>query len=706
MSAKAMELTSQLADMLKRFQHSELWEQWNTQQSLTSFVDECSHLSLLVQTACEPETQLTSETADGLKTARQSLLNKKPKAVFLESLTLFPLGQFVQQSCNEILETHYRDLGFVSDLEACVQACSELKTYSSDMVVKGDAMDIHVPQMQKVVEVLQKWNMIELAASKHFKEAHASKLSLLDAKFDELAGALKVACSSKFRMLVSESLQPLLEKLTQGQMSMLEGSPALLEAVNKAKLWVPCNMSLLQKCLGSKSKPLVSSITHVREFLCKMAKVCPSIVAIIHVAQTGEGMNQCGSSRLLLPDLVQFMKAFRDEEVQSGLSSLDNAWWLAICACMDTLCKGAMRIIASETSGFRKFIQFLASDEGGTESCADIVGEFHDDESDSMIDFVSVYQLYGSHIEQGWPAMEIDVATEGGAVSKLSVNSAAMCAAGALLPVAKMIVHTGGWLKTLNGMPASHQAFDKEMANPAQRFEGSIMKYLASREDEPGKLALCLVAASAAVACTNDEKARLFVRGCSAQIPKLLAKLVQKAANDFEATRGFLEKAFDAIVQRKDFQQAVENDKIEFDMSQQVCSDKSMQHCYTFLSFGFDHMQGMLKFVLAIAAAAGRCEFKDDEALRAVLADANVLIKTMKDFMNGGSSCTEGGVTVPIMASLVGDATVAQALVRPLKTRQGLVNKASTGVRKRGWKIHVHLTSRISAVLTGKPAAK
>ena len=342
MSAKAMELTSQLADMLKRFQHSELWEQWNTQQSLTSFVDECSHLSLLVQTACEPETQLTSETADGLKTARQSLLNKKSKAVFLESLTLFPLGQFVQQSCNEILETHYRDLGFVSDLEACVQACSELKTYSSDTVVKGDAMDIHVPQMQKVVEVLQKWNMIELAASKHFKEAHASKLSLLDAKFDELAGALKVACSSKFRMLVSESLQPLLEKLTQGQMSMLEGSPALLEAVNKAKLWVPCNMSLLQKCLGSKSKPLVSSITHVREFLCKMAKVCPSIVAIIHVAQTGEGMNQCGSSRLLLPDLVQFMKAFRDEEVQSGLSSLDNAWWLAICACMDTLCKGAM----------------------------------------------------------------------------------------------------------------------------------------------------------------------------------------------------------------------------------------------------------------------------------------------------------------------------------------------------------------------------
>ena len=247
------------------------------------------------------------------------------------------------------------------------------------------------------------------------------------------------------------------------------------------------------------------------------------------------------------------------------------------------------------------------------------------------------------------------------------------------------------------------------MANPAQRFESSIMKYLASREEEPGKLALCLIAASAAVACTKDEKARLFVRGCSAQIPKLLAKLVQKAANDFEATRGFLEKAFDAIFHRKDFQQAVENDKIEFDFSQQVCSDKSMQHCYTFLSFGFDHMQGMLKFVLAIAAAAGRCEFKDDEALRAVLADANVLIKTMNDFMNGGSSCTEGGVTVPIMASLVGDATVAQALVRPLKTgetRQGLVNKASTGVRKRGWKIHVHLTSRISAVLTGKPAAK
>ncbi|CAE7608312.1 unnamed protein product [Symbiodinium sp. CCMP2592] len=460
MHQRAQELTEQLHDVLQRFRASELWENWNTQQSLSGFVDECGHLILVVQAACDPDMKLTSETAESLKAARQALLQKKNRAVFLESLTLFPLGQYVQQTCNEMLEGHYRDVGFSSDLEGCVTACAELKTYSPETVVKGDAMEISVEQMQKVIDILQKWSMIELAASKNFKEMHASKLSIIDAKFEELAGALKVACTNRFRKLVSDDLQPHLESLSQGKMSVLEGLPALAEALNKSKLWVPCSMTVLQKCLGSKSKPLISTFTHVREFLSKMAKVCPSIVAIIQIEQTGEGVNQYGPSRLLIAELIDFMRAFSDPNMQSSLSSMDNAWWLVICACMDKLCKGAMTITANETTGFRKFIQFVASDTACGDNFADIVGEFHEDDSDNMIDFTAVFELYGAHIGQGWSPLKIDITTTEGedGPTTIDVSSAALCAAGALLPMAKMIVHMTGWLKTQGGMQASYKA--------------------------------------------------------------------------------------------------------------------------------------------------------------------------------------------------------------------------------------------------------
>ena len=60
-------------------------------------------------------------------------------------------------------------------------------------------MEIVVPNSGKVVDVRHKLSLIELTASKRFKETHNVQLKLANAKLDEIADALKAVCVLKYR---------------------------------------------------------------------------------------------------------------------------------------------------------------------------------------------------------------------------------------------------------------------------------------------------------------------------------------------------------------------------------------------------------------------------------------------------------------------------------------------------------------------------
>ena len=188
----------QLHDLLVRFRQCDLHDAWTTTASTTAFVEELNQLECLSKIASEaPDVQLTSEAAEQLKGSR-AIFSRKA-AFFYESMTLFPLGQHVMQVTNLALESHFRDIGFGKELEACVQMCIDLKTYTAEMVTKGDNMEIVVPNSGKVVDVRHKLSLIELTASKHFKETHNVQLKLANAKLDEIADALKAVCVLKYR---------------------------------------------------------------------------------------------------------------------------------------------------------------------------------------------------------------------------------------------------------------------------------------------------------------------------------------------------------------------------------------------------------------------------------------------------------------------------------------------------------------------------
>ena len=90
--------------------------------AFASFLEEFESLKKFTDVAAQGDDfVIPVDEIELLKTARQMILHRK--AVLHESLTLFPVGLFMQQSCNMAMESVCRDKGF-------------------DVLVKPDSHDI------------------------------------------------------------------------------------------------------------------------------------------------------------------------------------------------------------------------------------------------------------------------------------------------------------------------------------------------------------------------------------------------------------------------------------------------------------------------------------------------------------------------------------------------------------------------------------
>ena len=90
--------------------------------AFASFLEEFESLKKFTDVAAQGDDfVIPVDEIELLKTARQMILHRK--AVLHESLTLFPVGLFIQQSCNMAMESVCRDKGF-------------------DVLVKPDSHDI------------------------------------------------------------------------------------------------------------------------------------------------------------------------------------------------------------------------------------------------------------------------------------------------------------------------------------------------------------------------------------------------------------------------------------------------------------------------------------------------------------------------------------------------------------------------------------
>ena len=656
---------------------------------------------------------LHADEVESVKNARATCLNKK--GLYSESLSLFPLGQYVQQSCNGALESFHKDRACVSDLETCVSMAAAMRTFTADALFKQNTLEISVPGQAKCVELVQKLLFVEQASSETFKADFAEKLKLVQLKLDELAGALMEAAIVKFQKTCGDGLATGLEALSKGHMS-AEATASFMEVLGAAKSFVPLPVPTMQKILGSKSKHHIqATVTALRSFFTELMAAIPIIAGVLDFDKAADKEAQFSCSRLLDASMVTLMSTFEDASCQSALKLFVPHVSTLLSQIEEMIRQNAMRLLAIEAESFGNFVNFLSQDNAtaGKTMLQDIVGEFQEEEDDKpIIDFTGFYKVYGAKLPADWSPMPPSI--EGAAVT--SATSAGLCAAGSLLPLAKRVVHLSMWLKKLTDMTASSIAFKKPAATSDQpggggsgRYHGSVVHFLAGKASESGKLIHSLRNAFAAAQVTGHSTAETFVRGCGIRIVDMLGKVVDAAAADFTEMKDELLKTYSNFDGLEQFNANLAAGKIDAKLCCSLCTNDGMQPVYLFLTEGVDFIKEVQSFLMSVAASLtqGLGDLGEIAKLQDTCVRANTTIQNFKAFLEA-----EGSDTVVVLASMqqtVADATIAQAFCRDLKTgetRQGLVNRAMIGVRKRGWKVHPTLVSRSAALLSGKPLNK
>ena len=116
----------------------------------------------------------------------------------------------------------------------------------------------------------------------------------------------------------------------------------LLEALSSAKNFVPVSQGVLTKCLGDRSKSIISMVQKARDFFGSFATVFLSVFGMVVEESKPETATPTTTSRLLTPEMTRFMQMYNDKGVQASLAALDNELLLAVASVVDKMCKSAM----------------------------------------------------------------------------------------------------------------------------------------------------------------------------------------------------------------------------------------------------------------------------------------------------------------------------------------------------------------------------
>ena len=335
--ARALELADGVKEFLRCFLDSSLPGSWSQHPSVAPFVVEIENLKRVVDAACTSEA-IHADEIDILKAARMSLLHRK--AALHECMTMFPLGQFIQQMCNVGLEAYHHDKALAGDLDSCVAACAQMKSFSVDMLLKGEAPEItiQVPGQAKLSEVVQKMNMIQNTASQGFMNEFASQMTLVEIKLQEVKSALAQACARKFQLTCGDQLLVVLNTVLTENLTP-DVTANLIEKVNLAKAFMPCSQQVLQKCIGVQSQELISIVTNVREFFGAFAAALPGLVALLQAA--GDAA-QFAPSRLIHAEMTKFLDAWSNASKRSALQEMVPDIVEKLSAVLQKTCQNAM----------------------------------------------------------------------------------------------------------------------------------------------------------------------------------------------------------------------------------------------------------------------------------------------------------------------------------------------------------------------------
>ena len=238
-----------------------------------------------------------------------------------------------------------------------------------------------------------------------------------------------------------------------------------------------------------------------------------------------------------------------------------------------------------------------------------------------------------------------------------------------------------------------------------QCYEKCIMALAAAKEQEPVKISHALRCALAAAEATGHDLAKTVVLGCAAKVCLQFSNLVSLIQKHFESLRDKLIELYNGMEGLPQFEDSMVQGMIDAKLTNQLCESKGLQMNFHLLAYGMPSIQGAQKLLKCIAGATGHADFNNDGRFAKVRKEVRDTSQALKAFLECEPSDSQP-IVLSTIASTIGNATVAQAVTRALKTgeiRQGLVNRAQAGVKKRRLENSCYSPA---AVLNGEAGAK
>ncbi|OLQ02835.1 hypothetical protein AK812_SmicGene14285 [Symbiodinium microadriaticum] len=425
----------------------------------------------------------------------------------------------------------------------------------------------------------------------------------------------------------------------------------------------------MQKLLGYNSKHIQATVASLRSFFAELMQALPIVAVVLDFEKATSKDAQLSCSRLLDPSMATLMASFEQDSNQSALKQFVPQVSTLLSQIEVKIRENAMKLLAIEAESFVKFVNFLSQDVGTSEKglLQEIVGEFQEEEDDkAMIDFSGFYKIYGAKLPADWSPMP----TQSTAGVEISATSAGLCAAGALLPLAKRVVHLSLWVKKMATVTTSSVAFSKPAADqPDARYHGCLLHFLADKASEPGKLTHSLRNAFAAAQVTGQATAKAFVAGCAVRVVEMLGRVVDAAATDFADLKGELIRTHGKFQGIEQFKASLAAGKVDARLCDGLCSDNGMQPMFLFLTGGLPLMKEVQSFLMSVVAALGQGlgDLGEIALLPETCVRANNAIENFKVFLEAEGSDSDTVVVLASMQQTVADATVGQAFCRDLR---------------------------------------
>ena len=200
----------------------------------------------------------------------------------------------------------------------------------------------------------------------------------------------------------------------------------------------------------------------------------------------------------------------------------------------------------------------------------------------------------------------------------MPLSCAAICAAGACLPLAKMVVHIA--------------------KSRTQLFLRTQL--LGEKSQETAKFMHTLRLAQEAAETTGQETAQKFVMSCANKAPQLLGKVIDLVGEDIKSMIATLTDLYSKVTARDAFKSALDEGILDGSLGASMCNDESVQKIYRFLHFGMDSFTGLKQVMIGISGAGtllGSGSF-DMSGFEVTTATAKAVIQTIQEFSGSHES--------------------------------------------------------------------